>query len=370
MNPSSKAISRRTFCKVTCGAVSLGVAGCRGSMPVAADVASQIDSVLQGQQDDQAAGLSILLRRGAEVVYRNGKGLADAARGLPINAATAFELASVSKPITAMAVMQLVEAGRLSQDDAATRWLKGLPSSWASITIRHLLSHRSGVPDYLSNVPVDQVSVLDGLTNDSLVQRLVQNERLDFAPGSGAAYSSSNYVLLAQVVASVVGRSFAEHVQQQIFEPLDMRSTFVSTRPPPAGLTVALNYGLHTTTWGVRLGTVGDIGITSTVDDLGKLIRAFRAGQVVSLATVQMMTIAQSGKAINASGEYYGLGWTVPGNVQQPTVFAHTGLLAGYRSLMRINQAQNVELLMLSNGGEASLRVINAVRVAVQRGFE
>ena len=72
------------------------------------------------------------------------------------------------------------------------RWLPGLPASWSAITVRHLLSHRSGVPDYIANVPVAQIPRLDGLTNEGLLQRFSQDAGLDFSPGSAAAYSSSN----------------------------------------------------------------------------------------------------------------------------------------------------------------------------------
>ncbi|MBC7703869.1 MAG: beta-lactamase family protein [Rhodoferax sp.] len=331
---------------------------------------SRIDEILQSQQDPQAPGISILLRKNGVLIYDNGKGVADAAQGAQITSATVFQLASVTKPITAIAVMQLVEAGRLSLDDSVLRWLSGLPASWSAITVRHLLAHRSGVPDYVVNVPVAQIPLLDGLTNEGLLQRFSLDARLDFSPGSAAAYSGSNYVLLAEIIARATGQRYADYLRERIFEPLGMRSTFVSGAAVPANISLALNRATQTTTWGIHLLTMGDMGIFSSVTDLDLLLRAFRAGQLVSAASVQAMTVAQSGEAINKGGEFYGFGWVVPGNISQPTVFAHSGQMDGFRSLVRINQQQDMELVMLSNGGEATLQVMNAVRGAVQQIYE
>ena len=333
-------------------------------------VAAQIDDILKSQQDAQAAGVSILLRKDGATVYSSSKGLAQAAQGTQITGNTVFQLASVSKPITAVAVMRLVEAGRLSLDDTALQWLPELPAAWSAITVRHLLAHRSGVPDYIANVPVAQIQRLDGLTNAGLLQRFAQDARLDFIPGSAAAYSSSNYVLLAEIIARSAGQSYADHLRATIFEPLGMRSTFVAGAAVPANISLALNFASQTTTWGINLLTVGDMGIFSSVADMDLLLRAFRAGRLVSAATAQVMTVAQSGQALNAAGEFYGFGWLVPGNITQPTVYAHSGQKDGFRSLVRINQQQDLELVMLSNGGEATLRVMNAVRGVVQQTYE
>jgi CubicO group peptidase (beta-lactamase class C family) len=333
-------------------------------------VAAQIDGILKSQQDAQAAGLSILLRKDGVTIYSSSKGLAQTGQSTQITSNTVFQLASVAKPITAIAVMQLVEAGRLSLSDTALQWLPGLPVSWSAITVRHLLSHRSGVPDYIANVPVAQIPRLNGLTNAGLLQRFAQDSRLDFPPGSSTAYSSSNYVLLAEIIARSAGQPYAEYLRTTIFEPLGMRSTFVAGAEIPADISLALNFASQTTTWGINLLTAGDMGIFSSVTDIDLLLRAFRAGELVSASTAQAMTVAQSGQSVNAAGEFCGFGWLVPGNITQPTIYAHSGQKDGFRSLVRINQQQDLELVMLSNGGESTLRVMNAVRRVVQQTYE
>lgn len=281
-----------------------------------------------------------------------------------------FDVASVSKPITALAVLRLVESGRLSLDDTIQQWLPNSPASWSAISVRHLLAHRAGVRDYINTLPVAQVSLLDGLTNAGLLQLLTQDGRLDFSPGSAAAYSNSNYVLLAEIIARVTGQTYADHLRTTIFEPLGMHSTFVAGSAIPSNINLATNYANQTIPWGINLLTVGDMGIFSSVADLELLLRAFRSGRLVSAATAQSMTVAQSGQAINTAGEYYGFGWLVPGNITHPTVFAHSGMKDGFRSLTRVNQLMDLELLMLSNGGESSTQIMNDVRRVVQQTYD
>jgi CubicO group peptidase (beta-lactamase class C family) len=177
-------------------------------------------------------------------------------------------------------------------------------------------------------------------------------------------------VLLAEIIARSARQPYADHLRTTIFEPLGMRSTFVAGAEVQANISLALNFASQTTTWGINLLTVGDMGIFSSVADMDLLLRAFRAGRLVSASTAQVMTVAQSGQAVNAAGEFYGFGWLVPGNITQPTVYAHSGQKDGFRSLVRINEQQDLELVMLSNGGEATLRVMNAVRSVVQQTYE
>jgi CubicO group peptidase (beta-lactamase class C family) len=336
----------------------------------AAYVATQVDDILNRQQDADAAGVSIVLRKNGASIVSRSKGLAQVKLGTRITGSTVFQLASVSKPITAIAVMRLIEAGVLSLDDSALKWLPELPAAWDGVTVRYLLAHRSGIPDYAAKVPVAQIPLLDDLTNAGVLQRFAEDPRLEFVPGSAAAYSSSNYVLLAEIISRSSRQSFADHLRTTIFEPLGMRSTFASGSAAPTGVSLALNYAKETSTWGVNLLTVGDINIFTSSEDLVRLIRAFRLGQLVRSNTVQTMTVAQSGEAVNGAGEFYGFGWMVPGNITSPSVFAHTGQMDGYRSLVRINEQLDLELMILSNGGEATLQVINAVRLVVQQAYE
>ena len=165
-----------------------------------------VDKILRQLDTKQGPGLAVWVALDDQVIYANWAGLAQRQPRLAIQGDTAFELASASKPLTATLAMQLVEAGLLGLDDSVRQWLPSLPASWSDMTVRHLLTHRAGIPDYMKQINAEKLIALDGLTNEKLLQRWQQTDRLNFAPGSSAEYSNSNYVLLAEIIAKACAR--------------------------------------------------------------------------------------------------------------------------------------------------------------------
>ncbi len=360
--------------------LGLGLAACGGSMPVSpsaspaekqAYLVSRIDEILGVQQDAAQPGVAIIIRKDGNVIFNRSKGLADKGQGAAITENTAFELASASKPITALATMQLVEKGLLSLNDSALKWLPELPSTWNNITLHHLLSHQSGIPDYMADVSLDQLRALDGLTNQSLLQRFAVDSTLLFAPGSNAKYSNSNYVVLAEIISRVSGVSYAQYLQAHIFTPLGMGSTFVFGTVPPANAAVALNFAQDAKTNGITLATLGPTGIFSSTADMSVLVAGLLAGKVVSLETLRTMTTPQSGYSVlSSTGEFYGYGWFLLSQTRPLSLFAHTGQKDGFHSILRINYEKGIDYIILSNGGDATQKVIDAVRVVMQQLYE
>lgn len=326
---------------------------------------NRIDGVLRELQKASQPGLSIAVIKEGQVVYSRSKGLADSNRGEAITGDTAFELASVAKPITALAVMRLVEREQVSLQDSILKWLPELPETWRSITVHHLLSNQSGIPDYMMNVPRSQAGLLDGLDNATVLHRLATQSRLDFPAGLRTAYSSSNFVVLAEIVERASGRRFAQYLHEQIFEPLGMHSSFVFGAEPAAGVAVALNHALYTTTDGITLATVGPTGIFSSTADMVRLVDGLLDGKLVALDTLRVMTTVQSPQPLKPGGAWYGYGWLLPPEGRPMTLFAHNGQKDSFRSILRIDYERNMYFLVLSNGGDASQQVIDAVNRAV-----
>lgn len=332
-------------------AAALDAPGCR------AQLGARLDAVLAGAWSDGQPGLSVLIRQHGVDLYRASRGSANS-DAAPIDSATAFEIASLAKPVTAIAVMQLVEQGRLGLGDPLSRWLPALSPGWERITVRHLLANQSGIPDFLSHKTVAQVRAMDGLTNAQLLRQLAANPAPTLQPGSACAYSNTNYALLADVVGAVTGLPFARHVRSAIFVPCGMQASWFKGECRPAGIVQALNQAQSERTYGIELAVNGPFGLMSTVDDLSRLMRCWREGRLVSPATMQAMTVAQSGAPINSQGEYYGFGWYVPGPITRPSIYAHTGKLAGFRAMLRVDLPRHLELLALSNGGDATQALI------------
>jgi CubicO group peptidase (beta-lactamase class C family) len=188
-----------------------------------------VDKILSQIDSKQGPGLAVWLEVDGEVIYDKWAGLAQKDKRIPIDGNTTFELASASKPMTAVAVMHLVENGMLGLDDAAIKWIPDLPAQWSSITVRNLLTQTAGIPDYMNQINATRLMGLDGLTNAHLLKKWENQTSLNFPPGSQVEYSNSNYVVLAEIVAKACGLSFGQCLRQRIFQPLGMTNTRVES---------------------------------------------------------------------------------------------------------------------------------------------
>ncbi len=327
-----------------------------------AQVKSQIDAVLAGDWSIGKPGLSVLVRLGVVELYKSSRGSTDTI-GTPITSLTSFEIASISKSLTATVVMQLVERQILALTDPITHWLPMLAADWSSIQLRHLLSHSSGIPEFFKNKPHREV---DGLTNAQLVQRLVDNPVLDFVPGANSSYSNTNYVLLAEVAAAATGQSFTDLMRRGVFEPCGMNLSWLKGESPPVGSVLALNQAVSPLTYGVDILTLGAFGLMSTVDDMARFLDAWRQGRLVSSESMRQMTTVQSSELLNRPGEYYGFGWTLPSPITTPSVYEHAGRVAGYVGIVHVELGQSLQLIVLSNSGNTGLSQLYKILSVLQ----
>lgn len=165
----------------------------------------------------------VLVARDGQTVFSKGYGMANFEEDIPNTPQTKFRLASITKSFTAMAVMMLQERGKLSLQDSICKYLSDCPEAWKPVTVRHLLNHTSGIPDYTS-APDFMRTISSRLTNDELLARF-KNSPLQSVPGENFAYSNSNYILLGLIVEKVSGQSYADFVQENIFAPLKMKNS-------------------------------------------------------------------------------------------------------------------------------------------------
>ena len=188
----------------------------------------KIDNLLEGlYANNQFNGCIAVIDHG-NLIYHQSFGWANIARKDTLSLETPFRLASVSKQFTAMAIMILKEKGKLNYDDDIRKYLPELP--YKGVTIRNLMHHNSGIPDYLNaHLPIRQYfSKKTLINNDDVIEYFrVKKPRLIFKPGTKASYSNTGYVFLASIVERVSKESFSHFMHHHVFTPLDMKNAFI-----------------------------------------------------------------------------------------------------------------------------------------------
>jgi CubicO group peptidase (beta-lactamase class C family) len=244
------------------------------------------------------------------------------------------DIASVAKGFTAMAVMMLAEQGKLRYDDPVGRHLPGLAEVVPAITLRHLLTHTSGIPD-VGDLGIDRPD----LTERDVVEA-VRAQHLNFArPGLRYRYSNAGYNLLAMVVAAASGRHFDDFLQRSIFAPLGMSSTRPASGPRA--------------TEAVK----GDGGLVSTLDDLLRWDQALATGKLVGAKTLEE---ALSPAHVEEGTSTYAFGWNVAPRKGDTFVW-HTGNSGGRRAFLGRRVGDRITVVILTSGDSRRLEIADAV---------
>jgi len=192
-----------------------------GPDPLSNDPISNVDALMHAYTGD-VPGASLLVIRDGKTIVSRAYGLADVDARVPATPATNYRLASVTKQFTAAAILHLAKDGKLSLDDSVRQWLPTLPPRTAAITLRHLLTHTSGLIDYEDVMAADTKEQL----HDADVLRLLETQKETyFEPGKSYRYSNSGYALLALIVQRAAGMPFAAYLRERIFAPLGMQHT-------------------------------------------------------------------------------------------------------------------------------------------------
>ena|SRR3989441_135057 len=265
---------------------------------------------------------SILVARNGQVIYRDafGTGAGSFTRNQP---ETPSNLASVSKQFTAMAVMMLVERGRIGYDDSIAKHLPKLADASAGITVRHLLTHTSSIPD-VGDLGIDRPN----LRESDVLEAVIQQHAQFAGPGEKYRYSNTGYILLAMIIEKVSGVSLDDFLARNIFEPLGMSGTRLSSRP---------GY------------TKGDGGIFSTVDDLLKWDQALYTDRLVKQATLkEAFTPAQ----VREGTSTYGVGWNITEKDGDRFVW-HTGNTGQFRAFIGRRLGERLLVAILTNNGNS-----------------
>lgn len=313
---------------------------------------AEIERLMQRYQGDVPGASLLVLREGEAVVHR-GYGRSDLEQGIEAGPATNYRLASVSKQFTAAAILLLAQDGKLRIEDPVRRWLPSLPAAADAITLRHLLTHTSGLLDYEDLMAEPYI----GQIHDAGVLALLEREeRLLFPAGSAYRYSNSGYALLALVVERASGLDFPAFLRQRIFLPLGMHDTLAFVEGGPAVPNRAWGYSETDGRWtrtdqSTTSAVLGDGGIYSNTHDLARWDAALYDDRLLSDASRALAF----GKQVEVAGEgyqaHYGFGWRISGD----TVW-HSGETIGFRNVIVRWPGKRLTVVLLSNRNDPAPR--------------
>ncbi len=337
----------RAVAAVLLSGVMLAVAAC-------SHAARQVDAALLGSVDALAAealeagplaGVSVAVVRDGETVVSKGYGLADIGRGVRSTPETIYPIGSLTKQFTAAAILQLVEAGRLSLDDDLGELLPNFPTQGHHVTVRHLLNHTSGIANHTD---LAGGRGEPGTTRQAVVD-LIAAHRFDFAPGERFSYSNSGFLLLGLVIEKVTGSTYASYLDEHVFERAGLRHTsYCPDKPGPGqarGYDIANGALVDAQPIEMAVPFAAG-GLCSTVGDLLAWSQALRSGRVVSDGSYRLMTTPT--EMADGTTELYGFGLVLHPLQGHAAVF-HDGAINGFMSRLTFFPDDQVTVVLLAN---------------------
>jgi CubicO group peptidase (beta-lactamase class C family) len=323
---------------------------------------------------------NLLVAEQGKIVYSRSFGYQDIEAKIPNTDTSAFALASISKQITATAILQLKEMGKLQLDDPLAKYFVDFP--FPDVTVRHLLTNTSGLPEYELFDALIQKQPDRVFTNQDIIPALkLWSKGLYFKPGDSWRYSSMNYCLLALLVEKVTGQDFRSYLKQHIFAPAGMKHTYVENyllKTTNLHRTVNYEYPTYYDTEMIRVesiptdkemiynlgGFYGQGGLTTTANDLLRFDNAFFSNRLIRAADVDLaLTPAKlnSGKPAEAEGHGfgslgvsdYGMGWFIVRDTANGKIVWHDGSRPGISTVHLHNVKTGQTVILLQNTPEA-----------------
>ena len=314
-----------------------------------------IDRIFDRYRGTSTPGCAIGAGRNGEVLLTRAYGMANLETGTPNTSETIFHAASLAKQVTAMATMLLVREGKLSLDDDIRRWLPELPAYGHTITVRHLLTHTSGLRDYIELLIFARGRFEeDRITHADFLDILARQKSLNFSPGTAYGYSNTGYALLALLVQRVSGQSLRDFARERIFEPLAMTSTQFRDDVTALVPGRATGYAERDGAWRLsepNYDVYGPTNLLTTVGDLLRWLDNFAHPTVGDSAIVRQMAT----RAVLANGDStdygFGLGQT---RFWGPLVLEHEGSDPGFRAWSGHFPRERLSLAVLCNTRSAN----------------
>src|SRR5664280_577027 len=328
---------------------------------------AEFDKLLSAQYKPGEPGCAALVAINGQVVYKKAFGMANLELNVPMQPDMVFRIGSITKQFTVIAILQLMEQGKLSLQDEITKFIPDYPTQAYKITIEHLLTHTSGIKSY-TNVPGFLLYVKEDLKPGEAVDKF-KNLPMEFAPGTKFSYSNSGFFLLGYIIEKITGKTYQEYIQENFFKPLGMTNSLYGSDSKiiknraygykPAG------DGFENADYMSMLLPFSAGGRMSTVEDLYKWNRALVSYKLVKKKTLEKAFTEY--KLSNGKGTSYGYGWFLRKLQGSPTI-EHGGGINGYLTDEIYLPAEDVFVAVFSNSTGKSPDLVSEKIAAIAIG--
>lgn len=327
--------------------------------------AMQLDTLFKNKVKLAGFNGCVLVAQHGQIIYENAFGYSNCKTKDSLKLNSAFQLASASKTFTATAILMLIDQGKLNLTDNVQKFFPKFP--YQGITINLLLSHRSGLFNYIyccEQYCQKPNCYNKGLFDNAAMMEIITNNKCDVysPPNKKFEYCNTNYAILASIVEKVSGISFADYLEQNIFKPLGMDNTWVHN---PKGDAIHKNKTMGHKASGVfedetyADDVVGDKGVYSTVEDMLKWDQSFYTENLLKKATIEQAFTGYSNE--HKGRRNYGYGWRLTDDGKNPKIIYHNGWWHGYNSLFFRRPSDQTTIIVLGNKYNRSTYQIQGV---------
>lgn len=334
------------------------------------DLEAEFDQILLKKYPDENPGATVLVAKEGKIIYQKAFGMANLELAVPMTLTKVFQIGSLTKQFTAVAILMLEEQGKLSLEDDITVYIPDYPVQGKRITIHHLLNHTSGIRNYTS------MNIMEIVRKDFAPTELInyfKDEPKEFDPGEKWEYSNSGYVLLGYIIEQVSGKTYEEFVEQELFKQLGMSNSFyahykeivynrASGYQPGGGEYVNADFLSMTIPYASG-------SLMSTVEDLYKWQSSLNSNKLVSKRT---LTKAHTNHKLN-NGDLtnYGYGWLTYDINGSPSI-EHGGGIFGYTCYQIYVPKEDVYVVILtnSNGNSPASAAIKIAAMTIDKPFD
>lgn len=312
-----------------------------------------VDSLLRTIYPSDVPGVSMAVIQKGKIVFKNNYGIADIQAKEKIASTTSFNIGSLTKQFTAMAVLQLAEKKKLSLSDRLRKFFPEVNKKLADgITIRHLLTHSSGIPDHYD---CTDTKIMKHAHIADVLNAIKNVDSTYFIPGAHFRYSNTAYCLLALIIEKVSGLPYSVYMKKNIFQPLRMNHTTVwSENEKIINKASGYEYDSATNSFkksdadeNIFFSTEGDGGIYTSMDDYLKWINALQSGKIFSEDMINK-AISSQFQIDKLKKLSYGYGWFIDESSMAKQIY-HSGSNGGFRAFSFIVPAESYAVVIFSN---------------------